>query len=70
MMRTTYCALLAPHWKARSHLYQRWAWTWIGLGPDDDEFCWFLIGSGVERNFWSLRNFWPVIAFQLFYFSK
>jgi len=26
--------------------------------------------SGVKRNFWPLRNVWPVIVFQLFCFSK
>ena len=28
---------------------QRWAldWTWIGLNPDYDEFCWFWIRSGL-----------------------
>jgi len=27
-------------------------------------------GSGVKRNFWSLRNFWPVIVCRLFCFSE
>jgi len=29
---------------------QRWAsdWTWIGLGLDNDEFCWIWIGSGLQ----------------------
>jgi len=22
-------------------------WTWIGLIPDNTEFCWFWIGSGL-----------------------
>jgi len=26
--------------------------------------------SGVRRNFWPLRNCWPVIVFQLFCFSE
>jgi len=29
-----------------------------------------LSGSGVKRNFWPLRNFWPVIVPQLFFFSE
>jgi len=29
--------------------HQRWAldWTWVGLDPDYDEFCWFWNGSGM-----------------------
>jgi len=27
-------------------------------------------GPGVKCNFWLLRNFWPVIVFQLFRFSE
>jgi len=27
-------------------------------------------GSGVKRNFWLLRNFWPIIVCQLFSFSE
>jgi len=30
--------------------------------------CW--TWSGVKRNCWPLRNFWPVIVFQLFCFSE
>jgi len=28
------------------------------------------LSSGVKRNFWPLRNFWPDIVFQLFFFSE
>ena len=30
---------------------QTWAldWTWIGLDPDYNDFCWFWIGSGLQN---------------------
>jgi len=32
--------------------------------------CSKIFESGVKRNFWPLRNLWPVIVFQLFCFSE
>jgi len=42
------------HRRGCNTINQRWAldWTWIGLDPHYDEFCWFWVGSGVKRNFW------------------
>jgi len=40
--------------------------------PDSDLTppCSKIFHSDVKRNFWSLRNFWPIIACQLFCFSE